>query len=222
MFGSARLTRVVAIELTVLVALTISFLILVPERPAAMDAGLALAALALLAANARYTRRVIWAQFPVDGGRRQRTKKTLTLVVPATGAVVMALAVAGLILGYADGGWRQAIHRVAEPYLFATIPIYFLWALLQQTLFQIYVLGRLRTLLPAWAAIACTGSGYALVHLPDFWITGATVLTGIFWTFAYDRHRILWPLALSHGILGATFYSWIYERNLAVEWARLW
>ena len=114
----------------------------------------------------------------------------------------------GLALGHADGGW----HILVAAALYAA------WALLQQTLFQFYLLGRLRTLLRPSAAILCTGSAYALVHLPDPWITLVTVFAGIFWTFLYDRYRVLWPLALSHGLLGSAFYYWVYGRDLAAEW----
>jgi len=62
---------------------------------------------------------------------------------------------------------------------------------------------------------------YALVHLPDVWTTLASAVAGIFWTVLYYRYRLLSPLALSHAILGSTFYYWIMGRDLAEAWQHL-
>jgi Type II CAAX prenyl endopeptidase Rce1-like len=67
-------------------------------------------------------------------------------------------------------------------------------------------------------AIALTGIGYALVHLPDWGITVVSLLAGIFWSSLYYAFRVLSPLALSHAILGSTFYYWIYGEDLFGAW----
>jgi len=136
-------------------------------------------------------------------------------------AVVLVFFGIALSIGYAQGGWSTAIPRISNWHILLAICFYFPWALLQQTLFQFYLLGRLRTIFPAPVAIICTGMSYALVHLPDVWTTLASAVAGIFWTVLYYRYRLLSPLALSHAILGSTFYYWIMGRDLAEAWQHL-
>lgn len=220
--SSHTLRRRVATELVVLAALTALFLLLFPRRSLLIDGSLALVALALLAADARFTRRVVWAQFPAavpQGAPRWR--RCLLALLPPTGVLVFAFLVAGLMLGHRQGGWAEAWARVLKPGMVPAMAFYILWALLQQTLFQHYLLGRLRTLLPAPAAIVLTGTAYGLVHLPDPSLTAITAVAGIFWTWLYNRYRLLTPLAFSHAVLGTSFYYWVYGRDLAEVWTRL-
>jgi hypothetical protein len=124
-------------------------------------------------------------------------------------------------MAYAQGGWEEVTKRIFTWRLFPAISLYFPWALLQQTLFQFYLLGRLRVALPSKSplpAIALTGIGYSLVHLPDWEVTVVTSLAGIFWSSLYYAFRVLSPLALSHAILGSTFYYWIYAEDLLGAW----
>jgi membrane protease YdiL (CAAX protease family) len=93
-------------------------------------------------------------------------------------------------------------------------------ALLQQTLLQFYLLGRLLALFPKRhpvVPITITGVGFALVHLPDVWAL-ATIPAGIIWTFIYYRYRFIWPLALSHAALGSAFCYGLFGQDLAAEW----
>ena len=95
------------------------------------------------------------------------------------------------------------------------------WALLQQTLFQFYLLGRLRTVIPTRSplfAIVLTGISYAMTHLPDLTVALVTSLMGVFWTSMYYRFRMLTPIALSHAVLGTGFCYWIYDRDLLDDW----
>lgn len=207
-------------ELLTLGILTIIFLFAFPDRSLLVDASLALFALVVLALNARFTRNVIWAQFPPRGRKRHRTQACLTTVTATTLAVALVFFGFGLAIGSAQGGWSAAFARVSNWHILLAICFYFPWALLQQTLLQFYLLGRLRTLFPASVAIPCTGMAYALVHLPDLSTTVASAAAGIFWTALYNRYRLLTPLALSHAVLGSTFYYWIMGRDLAEAWKR--
>ena len=214
--------RNVAIELSVLAALTFAFLLVFPERPILIDVGLALFAITLLAVNFRYTKDVVWGQFPPALDNRSRVRKTCMLVGPATGIVVIGLLATGLVLGYREGGWETAVRRIGNWRVLLALALYFPWALLQQTLFQYYLLGRLRTLFPASLAVTCTGVAYALVHPPDIAVTTATAIAGICWSYIYFHYRVLLPIAFSHALLGSTFYYWVYGRDLVKEWvARL-
>lgn len=210
--------RNVTIELSVLAALTLAFLLVFPDRPIFVDVGLALLALALLILNIRYTKNVIWARFPTTLDRRSQVRKACIVVGPSTCVVAMGLFATGLVLGYLEDGWDAAVRRVGNWRFFAALVLYFPWALLQQALFQFYLLGRLRTLVPARIAVICTGIAYALVHLPNIGVTIATGIVGVFWAYIYDRYRVLWPLALSHALLGSAFHYWACGQDLMKEW----
>jgi membrane protease YdiL (CAAX protease family) len=212
-------SRVVA-ELVVLVLLTVAFLRLFPERPFAADVGLALFALALVASNARFTRRTIWARFPPATGKPD-ARRSFAIVGSVTAPALLVLLTIGATTAHRDGGAPAVASRLLTLGPLIAVALYFPWALLQQALFQFYLLGRLRVLFPPdrpAAAIVLTGVAYSLVHLPDPWVTGATAVGGVFWSWAYHRYRALSPLALSHAAVGSAFYYWVYGRDLAAAW----
>lgn len=213
-----RIKRRVGLELGVLAALSLAFLLTFPARPIFADVGLALLALALLLRQASYTRRVIWARVPPAPDGRLRREGMLWLVGSVTAAGLAILFAAGLALGHAEGGWTGALRRVGNGHLLGAAALYVPWALLQQTLFQFYLLGRLLTLLPPMLAVPCTAMAYALVHLPAVEVMLAAALAGLCWTYAYYRYRLLWPLALSQALLGSAFAYWIQGRDLLEAW----
>ncbi|MDA2910332.1 CPBP family glutamic-type intramembrane protease [Nitrospiraceae bacterium AH_259_D15_M11_P09] len=188
-----------------------------------VDVILALCALGLVGLNARYTREVIWARFPrgpSSGGLKQCMWATMAI----TFSVVLVFFIVGIVIGYGNGGWKAVVDRVLNWKLLVAICVYLPWALLQQTLFQFYLLGRVRALFPTVhpiGAATLNGVAYALVHLPDLWITMVTAFGGTFWSYMYNQYRLLLPLALSHAVLGSTFYYWAYGRDLAEAWSQL-
>ena len=213
----------VALELLTLAILMVSFLLLFPKRSLVVDVILALCALGLVGLNARYTREVIWARFPrgpSSGGLKQCMWATMAITFSA----VFVFFIVGIVIGYGNGGWKAVVDRVLNWKLLVAICVYLPWALLQQTLFQFYLLGRLRALFPTVhpiGAATLNGVAYALVHLPDLWVTLVTAFGGIFWSYMYNQYRLLLPLALSQAVLGSTFYYWVYGRDLAEAWSEL-
>jgi membrane protease YdiL (CAAX protease family) len=130
----------------------------------------------------------------------------------------------GLWLGYQQGGWTGAEARVLNWKILLAFACYLPWALMQQTLFQFYLLGRLLALFPKVPPLALatvTDVAYALVHLPDLWTMLVTIFGGVVWSWFYYRYRSLLPLACSHAALGSAFYYWVYGHDLAAEWGRL-
>ncbi len=199
-----------AIELAALAVLSLLYLVLLPRRPAALDAGLAVLAVALVGVTAGETRRRIWGPPPASRGERVRHSAVHMLV--GTSAVALLLAGAGALIDH---------RAVLRPTVAAGLVLFVPWALLQQTLFQFYLLGRLRALLPraSPAALAVlNGVLYGLVHLPAWDVTLLTMVGGSVWSGYYLRDRCLIPLALSHAVLGATYFSWVRGRDLAAEW----
>jgi hypothetical protein len=210
------LRRQVSLELSLLGTSTAGFVLLFPERPLGVDLGLAFLALGLVGLNAGFTRNAIWGRFPSQC-ETGRLRRCLAITSGVTACGVFGVLALGMGMAYAQGGWEEVIKRIFTWHLFLAIGLYFPWALLQQTLFQFYLLGRLRVALPSRSplpAIALTGIGYSLVHLPDWGIVVVTALAGIFWSALYSAFRVLSPLALSHAILGSTFYYWIYGEDL--------
>jgi hypothetical protein len=208
----------ILIELFVLGVLTIVFLALFPERPIYIDVLLALFALCLILSNARFTKNSVWAQFPPEEELQTRVRRSYLLASAVTIPVILGLAAIGLVLGYRESGWDEAWARLLNYHLPLAFALYLPWALLQQFLFQFYLLGRLLTLFPAPVSVVTTGMAYSLLHLPDIGITLAAAAAGIFWTFLYRRDRVLLPLGLSHALLGSTFYYWVYGHDLFLAW----
>ena len=205
-------------ELLALIILTIVFLVLFPQRPTYVDVAMALFALLLLSLNVSFTKTVVWGQFPPTDRKKDRIRACTVSVLMMTLPLIAGCLGAGMAIGYSSHGWDGALDRVSNWHILVVICLYVPWALLQQTLFQFYLLGRLLSLFPSGLAIPCTGIAYGLVHLPDFWITLATAASGIVWTYLYYRYRVLTPLALSHAALGSTFYYWVYGRDLFEAW----
>jgi len=206
------------IELLALATLAIVVLVLFPQRPTFVDVALALVGLVLLGLNINFTKTVVWGQFPPSRGKKDMIRACLIAVFVLTLPLMLVCLGTGLAIVYASHGWDGAIDRISNWHILVAICLFVPWALLQQTLFQFYLLGRLLSLLPSNLAITCTGIAFGIVHLPDVWITLATAAVGIVWTYLYYRYRVLVPLALSHASLGSTFYYWVYGRDLFEAW----
>jgi len=210
-------------ELVVLGALSAGFLVLFPRRTVILDMGLALFALGLIQLNAGYTRSAIWGPLPVElkGTRWQRCAVSTTIL---TVPVILLFCLLGMYIGYERGGEAGVGVRLLHPKIPIAIALYLPWALLQQMLFQFYLLGRVRVLCPSLHPLshsALNGLAFGLVHAPDLWIAAMTWLGGTAWSFLYLRYRLLWPLALSHAVLGTTFYYWVYGQDLMGNWVRV-
>jgi membrane protease YdiL (CAAX protease family) len=80
---------------------------------------------------------------------------------------------------------------------------YAIWSCMQQFLLQGFFLLRLLRLLPtSTAAVTVATAMFALAHLPNPILTPMTVLWGFAACLLFLRYRNLYPLAISHAILG--------------------
>jgi len=218
--NSTTVREKVVIELGIIAVLTIAFLLLFPHRNPWTDVGMAGFALACIGASAGYTRRVVWAASPQHPGPN-RFRESVRIALWVTVPTVMVFLLIGAVLGYRNGGWPAVTERILNWKILAVFGAYIPWAIMQQTLFQFYLLGRLLALFPKnqpiWPVLI-TGLGFSLVHLPDVWTSLVTAVAGVVWTFIYYRYRCLLPLALSHAALGTAFYYGICGHDLAQEW----
>jgi CAAX prenyl protease-like protein len=206
-----RLRSRVAFELATLALLTSVYLLVVPHRPVWLDAGLGLVGLALVAATARNTREHIWGAPATD--RRQRLRRSWRHMLIATSGVALIFALIG--------SWTGRARPLFTATMLGALVFFTLWATLQQVLFQFYLLGRLRVVIPASPPVTLAvmnGLLFGAVHLPDVEVTVLTSIAGAVWSWYYLRDRCLGPIAMSHAVLGTAYYYWIRGDDLLLRW----
>ena len=146
--------------------------------------------------------------------RRGERPRDFGLAAPRPGPslpaiVFTALAAAGLILcGLATGGdlWR--------PEMAILLPLYPLWGIVQQLIFQGVLHRRLLALVgPRWLAALLTAGCFAAVHAGDAKLVALTFIAGLAWSFLFQRYPNVWVLGLSHGVLAALAYPLAVGRN---------
>ncbi len=201
------LRRRIGAELTALAVLTPLFLYYAPHH-LGLYAALALAFFAIVVINVRNTHEHVWATHPRDrSAGLRRSARVMALVTLPPAAVFFGWCV-----------WSG--HEVSYVNLLIAFCLYVPWALLQQAIFQLYLLGRLRVVMPTASPLliaAMNGAIYGLVHLPARGLMVLTAVAGTIWSYAYLRDRALLPIALSHALLGSTFYYFVDARDLLAE-----
>jgi membrane protease YdiL (CAAX protease family) len=199
----------VSVELAVLALGTLLFLTVLPRRPVVLDVALALFALSLVATTARDTRERVWGSPAAPFGERARHSTRRVLIATA---VVLPL----------FGAWRVISGgQLITPTFALALIVFVPWAYLQQALFQFYLLGRVRALLagtPPGAVAVANGLLFGLVHLPHWDVAAVTVVAGTVWSWYYLRDRYLTPIALSHAVLGTTYFYWVRGEDLVRRW----
>jgi len=85
---------------------------------------------------------------------------------------------------------------------------YVIWAIGQQFLLQSFFYLRFEALLGGRLAVLASTGLFAVLHLPNFPLTGMTLLGGLFFTELFRIYRSLYPLAIVHALMGiAIAYS---------------
>jgi membrane protease YdiL (CAAX protease family) len=206
------------IELLAIAAFAGLYLGLLPMRPDYLDAALGLTAVVLIGASAGRTRR-LWAGLssaPLAYAERLRAAFGRAMVFTAAG-VLLFLAIA-IAAGRSEAGWPGAAARVLNPHLLPALALYVLWGLLQQFVFEFYLLGRLLYLFSPRVAVALTAVVFSAVHYPRFIVMAAVGVAALVWASLYRRYRTLLPLAISHAILASTLHYWVFARDLWADW----
>jgi membrane protease YdiL (CAAX protease family) len=205
--------RSVTLELAIIGALALVFVATVRVRPAYVDFALAGAAVALIISSARRSRRM-WTLAPMPTAPGTRAAWHL-----AGGFTVLALVVlagTGVILAHVAGEpWQP---RFLNWHFVLAAALYLPWALLQQYIFQFYLLGRLLQVVPLKFAIPIAACAFAAVHFPRWPVMLAVLVAGSVWSLCYYRSRHLLPLAASHALLGAALHYWVLDHDLLDAW----
>jgi hypothetical protein len=213
----------VLLELGVVTLLTTVFIVLFPRRNPLLDVALAGLALLCIALSSRYTSNIIWGMSPppVEENRLEPCSTAILWVTVPPALLFLAI---GGIIAYRSGGWPAVEARIFNWRLLVAFGGYLPWALMQQTLLQFYLLGRLLVVFPKrllMVPFLITGTCFGLVHLPDAWTALVTVAAGTVWSILFYRHRKLLPLAFSHALLGTAFFYGLFGHDLAAEWRSL-
>ena len=211
-----ELRRRVLVELIVIgIGAFLYIKLMPPHRPLGLDVGLAMVAMALVL-FARESCERCWGQpsSPVF----ERTRRCATQMLLATIPTSFCFMIFGGVEAYFDHHTVAAVvTRLFNPYFFITLILYVPWALLQQNLFQFYLMGRLRALLPfasPFLLAFINGILYGAVHLTDWRVAPVTMIGGVIWSYSYHRDRYVLPIAMSHAVLGSTYYYWVLNHDL--------
>jgi hypothetical protein len=138
----------------------------------------------------------------------------------AAGAAV-AVGAAGVLL---DGATHQGVRLPTTAWIL--VPLYLPWGLLQQFLLNAIVARNLVGVLrragtsirvATLVAVAVAAVLFGLVHLPDLVLTALCTAAGAVWVAIYLRWRNLWPLGLSHVVLGVLAYYVVLRRDPLAE-----
>lgn len=215
--GALPSERAVALELLTVAVLAAAFLVLFRGRPGYVDVLLAVVAVAFIFSGYGRSRRLWDAHRPGREGGRSLPGAALAAAKFTVVALVL-LAAIGAAYGYRAGGLEGAVDRLSNPRLLGAFLLYLPWALLQQFVFQFYLLGRLLLLLPLWGAVGVTALAFSLVHFPRLPVMAVTLAAGAVWALIYRRYGALVPIAVSHALLGSALHYWVFGRDLLGNW----
>lgn len=120
------------------------------------------------------------------------------------------LVAAGLIVAW-------AIHRdnsLVRPELLILLPLYPLWGLVQQFIFQGILHRALLVMIPSRSvALTVNSVAFASVHVADWPVVALTFVAGFCWSWFYQRWPNIWVLGVSHGVLAGLTYPLLLSEN---------
>jgi membrane protease YdiL (CAAX protease family) len=123
-------------------------------------------------------------------------------------ACALTLPAAGLLLLLGRlSGHPVPVHAAA------VVILYLPWALVQQVALQGILLRGLERLLPPAAAVVGAALLFSGAHLPDLKLCALTFAGAVGWTVLFRLRRTVWPLVLSHAVLGTLTYIAVLGRD---------
>src|SRR5690606_36141155 len=167
----------VALELVAVLVLAALFVVFFRARAGYVDVVLALVALGLIAASTPRSR-ALWSALPRGSPSRGPWRDMALFTGIAAGLFI----VVGAWIGYAADGLPGAVRRITTWHFAVACALYLPWALLQQFIFQFYLLGRLLWLVPYKVAVPLAAAAFSLVHFPRVPVMLGTAAAGIVWS----------------------------------------
>ncbi|TNF33817.1 MAG: CPBP family intramembrane metalloprotease [Gammaproteobacteria bacterium] len=152
---------------------------------------------------------VAWGM--TQGGRWQ---DRLGLVAPSWLAWrdAMLLTLPALLLLAGISWWGGRWQQVSWEAIAGNFWMYPFWVVVQQAFLSCWLatmLGRLfaTDAQPQWLPVAggIAGFAFALLHFPNYGAMLTVLFMGTGWACLWLRHRSIWPLVMSHVLLGAMF-----------------
>ncbi|MGB0429715.1 MAG: type II CAAX prenyl endopeptidase Rce1 family protein [Bacteroidia bacterium] len=105
-------------------------------------------------------------------------------------------------------------YNINNYHLVIAILLYPFWGLLQQFIVMRFVAANLKKFkLKSIVIIWVTALAFGSVHIPVWPLFAATFIIGLMFTSLYIKYKNLWPLGITHGILGAFFYFYVLNED---------
>ena len=103
-----------------------------------------------------------------------------------------------LMVIYMTGGLLGSVHNRVQ--VWSDFIYLIFWGGGQQFALQTVVLREIQQLVSPKSAIGLAAVVFALLHFPNPFLTGVTLVAALGWCWIYSRHSNLLPLVLSHAV----------------------
>ena len=137
------------------------------------------------------------------------TEAARLLAVPMLALTLLLVAFGWLTSSINVVRWDGGMNIVGLP----TLGI--LWGLLQQYVLQGFINRRAQLIWGrGWKSVTLVALVFAVLHLPNPWLTAATFCGGLLWAHVYQRTPNLLAISISHGVMTWVFITCVPPETL--------